>query len=391
VLASLNHPHIAAIYGVEERALVMELLEGPTLAERIWHGAMACEEVLPIMNQLVYGFEYAHEKGIVHRDLKPANIKITPEGKVKVLDFGLAKAATPDASAGNPVDSPTLTMRSTVVGALLGTAAYMAPEQARGHNVDKRADIWAFGVVVYEMATGCRLFDGPTVSDTLAAVLTKEPDWDRVPERLRRLLRLCLRKDPCQRLRDIGDTRMVLTEPPPTVAIQQLPRRASWPSMLAGCLAVALAIAGGLLWRATRPQEGPLDPGPRSRSHGRYLFDRGHLAGWRAAGLRRPRCRRPPTACHAFTEPGETYVVARHERCGAAVFLSRRAVSRLLRRRQVEDHIGAGRRAGDFRQCAQSSGRVAERRHDRCRADAIRPFRRCQYRRNATAPDPRPA
>src|SRR5579862_1248323 len=174
VLASLNHPNIAAIYGVEERALVMELVEGETLAERIAQGPMAVEDALPILCQLIDALEYAHEKNIIHRDLKPANIKITPEGKVKVLDFGLAKALTPEMAAGNPASSPTLTMRSTVLGTLLGTAAYMAPEQARGQNVDKRADIWAFGVVLYEMLTGEQLFHGETISDTLAAVLRQE-------------------------------------------------------------------------------------------------------------------------------------------------------------------------------------------------------------------------
>jgi serine/threonine protein kinase len=206
VLASLNHPNIAAIYGVEERVLIMELAEGPTLAGHISQGPMAVDEALPILQQLVDALEYAHEKNIVHRDLKPANIKVTPEGKVKLLDFGLAKALVPETTAGNPTSSPTLTMRSTVVGTLLGTAAYMAPEQARGQIVDKPADIWAFGVVVYEMLTARRLFDGPTISDTLAAVLTREPDWEGVPARLCRLLRLCLQKDPRHRLRDIGDS-----------------------------------------------------------------------------------------------------------------------------------------------------------------------------------------
>jgi serine/threonine protein kinase len=143
VLASLNHPNIAAIYGVEERSLVMELVEGATLA-----GPLSEEQVLPLVHQLIDALEYAHEKGIIHRDLKPANLKVTPEGRVKVLDFGLAKAITEDPVAGDPAASPTLTMRATMAGAIMGTAAYMAPEQARGHNVDKRADIWAYGVVL---------------------------------------------------------------------------------------------------------------------------------------------------------------------------------------------------------------------------------------------------
>ena len=258
VLASLNHPNIAAIYGVEERALIMELAEGPTLAGRIAHGAMPVEEALPILQQLVDALEYAHEKNIIHRDLKPANIKIAPEGKAKVLDFGLAKAMTPETLAADPASSPTLTMRDTRAGTLLGTAAYMAPEQARGHNVDKRADIWAFGVVVYEMLAGRQLFGGQTVSDTLAAVLRQEPEWDDIPVRMRRLLRLCLQKDPRNRLRDIGDARALITE---TVEHQPSTRPARLsvtPWIVSGVLAVALATAGAGWWRATRPVEHPL-------------------------------------------------------------------------------------------------------------------------------------
>src|SRR5437588_9863457 len=204
VLASLNHPNIAAIYGVEERALVMELVEGPTLAERIAQGPIPLEEALPIARQMTEALEYAHERGVIHRDLKPANIKITPEGRVKVLDFGLAKALSHETAAADPTSSPTLTMRASMAGMILGTAAYMAPEQARGHNVDKRADIWAFGVAVYEMLTGSALFAAPTVSDTLAAVLRQEPDFAPVPLRFQRLLRLCLTRDPRLRLRDIS-------------------------------------------------------------------------------------------------------------------------------------------------------------------------------------------
>ena len=184
VLASLNHPHIAAIYGLEEsdgmRALVMELVEGPTLDEQIGGRAMALEEALPIAKQIAEALEYAHEKGIIHRDLKPANVKLTADGHVKVLDFGLAKALeAPAPAVGNPSISPTLTIEGTRAGMILGTAAYMAPEQARGKAVDKRADIWSFGVVLYEMLTGKQPFAGATVSDTLAAVLKTEPDLER--------------------------------------------------------------------------------------------------------------------------------------------------------------------------------------------------------------------
>ena len=211
VLASLNHPNIAQIYGLEDRALIMELVEGPTLAERIALGAVPLEEALAIARQITSGLEAAHEKGVVHRDLKPANIKVTPEGVVKILDFGLAKAAEEE-QAASVENSPTLTMRQTQLGMILGTAGYMAPEQARGKPVDKRADIWAFGVVLYEMLTGRRLFDGEDVTATLAAVVMKEPDWPPVPVRARRLLRSCLEKDPKKRLRDIGDASI---RPPP--------------------------------------------------------------------------------------------------------------------------------------------------------------------------------
>src|SRR5215468_671170 len=216
VLASLNHPGIAAIYGVEDRALVMELVEGPTLAERIAQGPIPLEEALTIARQIAEALEYAHERNLIHRDLKPANIKVTPEGRVKVLDFGLAKAMAAETAPGDPASSPTLTMRSTQLGVLLGTAAYMSPEQAKGKTVDKRADIWAFGVVLIEMLTGRQLYGGETISDTLAAVLMKEPPLDGLPgdtpPGIRRLLRRCLAKDAQQRLRDIGDARIVIDE-----------------------------------------------------------------------------------------------------------------------------------------------------------------------------------
>jgi serine/threonine-protein kinase len=252
VLASLNHPNIAAIYGVEDRALIMELVEGDTLPT-----GLPIETALNYARQIADALEYAHERGIIHRDLKPANIKVTPDGRVKVLDFGLAKAMTVDVEPGNPASSPTLTMRSTVVGALMGTAAYMSPEQARGQNLDKRADIWAFGVVLYEMVTGRQLFEGPTISDTLAAVLTRQPDFENVPARLRRLLRQCLQPDPRLRLRDIGDARVLIDEtnepptPPPS-------RRSLVPWICAAVLALAVAVTGVGWWRATLPPDRPM-------------------------------------------------------------------------------------------------------------------------------------
>ncbi len=247
LLASLNHPNIAAIYGVEERALIMELVPGPTLADCIAEGDLAPDEALRIAGQIAEALEYAHERGVIHRDLKPANIKITPEGRVKVLDFGLAKAVADDAPAGNPISSPTLTMQATQLGVIVGTAAYMAPEQARGLVVDRRADIWAFGVVVYEMLTGRRLFDGQTIFDTFAAVLRAEVDWAALPAGLPSnipiLLRRCVERDMRKRLRDIGDARLELEQPAPPVAATATPvaprRWAAAPWIAAGVFAVA--------------------------------------------------------------------------------------------------------------------------------------------------------
>ena len=261
VLATLNHPHIGAIYGLEDaegvRALVLELVNGETLADRIARGPIALDETLGIARQIADALEAAHEKGIVHRDLKPANIKITPDGVVKVLDFGLAKAA--HAEAADLIQSPDVTAGGTREGMILGTPAYMSPEQARGQAIDKRADIWAFGCVLYEMLTGVRAFAGDEVSDTLAFVITKEPAWSALPAStpasIRRLLRRCLAKDRRQRLSDIADARLEIADvgaeqgaevnsaaTSPTIT----PKPFSWPSMalaLAGVLALAVSIA----------------------------------------------------------------------------------------------------------------------------------------------------
>jgi serine/threonine protein kinase/Tol biopolymer transport system component len=254
VLASLNHPNIAAIYGVEERALVMELVEGATLAERMAQGSIPPDETLPIVHGLIDALEYAHDRNVIHRDLKPANIKITREGKVKVLDFGLAKAVTPELAAGNPASSSTLTMRATMAGTIMGTAAYMSPEQARGHNVDRRADIWAFGVIIYEMLTGRTLFEAPTVSDTLAAVLTRDPDVHAVPPRFRRMLRLCLARDVRLRLSHISAARVLIEEEPAPATV---PRRA-WLPWTAVALLTCLSLALGAAWFFRSAQQTPV-------------------------------------------------------------------------------------------------------------------------------------
>jgi eukaryotic-like serine/threonine-protein kinase len=281
LLASLNHPHIAQIYGFEYsasagagqaavRALVMELVDGPTLADRIAGGAIPLDEALPIARQIATALEAAHERGIVHRDLKPANIKLTAGGAVKVLDFGLAKAFDPlngrDLSPA-AMNSPTFANPATEAGIILGTAAYMAPEQARGKVVDKRADIWALGVVIYEMLTGQRPFEGETISDTLAAVLRHEIDWTRLPaetpDDLRRLLRRCLEREPTNRLHDAADARLVIADVEHEAPATQIglsrsrtraPRRIAW-------VAIAIAaIAGALAARSLLPKPAGTDP-----------------------------------------------------------------------------------------------------------------------------------
>ncbi|MEE9161503.1 MAG: protein kinase, partial [Candidatus Neomarinimicrobiota bacterium] len=221
VLASLDHPNIGQIYGIEDagqtKALVLQLIEGPTLADKIAQGPIPVEEALKIALQMAEGLEAAHEKGVIHRDLKPANIKITPEGQVKILDFGLAKALEGETPADTDLSqSPTLTAAATQTGVILGTAAYMSPEQAKGKAVDKRADIFAFGAVLYECLTGKKAFEGDTITETIAAVLKSEPDWETLPKNTprttRTLLRRCLHKELDRRLQHIGDGRIEIEE-----------------------------------------------------------------------------------------------------------------------------------------------------------------------------------
>ena len=268
LLAALNHPFIATLHGLEEaenrQFLVMELVEGDTLAERIAQGSLPVKDALPLFIQIAEGLEAAHEKGILHRDLKPANVKITPDGKPKILDFGLAKLADSEAegAVGTDSQSPTLT-RNTALGAILGTAAYMSPEQARGKRVDRRTDIWAFGCCLYESLTGKRTFDGETVPDTLSAVLGKEPDWSRLPastpRRVRTLLSRALRKETHLRLQHIGDARVELLdaiqEPDPEVRVNT--QRPTW--MVAVALVAGVAIGVWAVWPT--PVE-PLPPAP---------------------------------------------------------------------------------------------------------------------------------
>jgi eukaryotic-like serine/threonine-protein kinase len=335
LLATLNHPHIAMIHGVvvsgAVRALVLELVDGPMLAERITRGRLPVREAVRLARQIADALDAAHAKGIIHRDLKPANIRITADGQVKVLDFGLAKALAPDASDDDESQSPTITAGTTREGLVLGTAAYMSPDQARGLPVDKRTDVWAFGCVLFEMLAGQRPFAGDTRSDTIAAILEREPDWARlppdVPPRITRLIRRCLEKDAKRRLRDIGDAQSDLDDALITDTSEMAPRptRAgrlpTWMYWLPAALAVAAV--GHLAVAAFRHVRGPAarGAGPGSGAV------RGHVTG------------RP--AARAGT--------------GARV-IARRAASRL--RRDPERHAIA-LRAGPRRRLAAGAGRDA--------------------------------
>ncbi len=292
LLALLNHPHIAAIHGLEEanglRFLVLELVEGETMAERLAHGPLPVEEVVSLARQMAEALEYAHEKGIVHRDLKPANIKITPDGEVKLLDFGLAKALETPPTASDLGDSPTISDVASRTGVLLGTAAYMSPEQARAKPADRRADIWAFGGVLFEMLTARRPFAGETVYDLISAILTREPDWSALPATtppaLKKLLHRCLHKDPKLRLQAIGEARIALDEaqhPSAADAVvaaapAALPRRA----LLLWALTLLGALALGIIFGRLGPRETPAAPGGSLVRAVVRLPEGTQLAGW---------------------------------------------------------------------------------------------------------------
>ena len=264
VLASLNHPNIAAIHGLEDsagtKALVLELVEGPTLADRIAQGPIPIDKALPIAKQIAEALEAAHEAGVIHRDLKPANIKVREDGTVKVLDFGLAKALEGN-TGSDPSESPTLTAAATQMGVIMGTAAYMAPEQAKGKIVDKRADIWAFGAVLYEMLTGQKPFVGEDVSDTLATVLKTDPEWKALPgdtpPRVRQLLQTCLQKNPKQRVQAIGDVRLAMEGAFESLEVAAAPvtRRTVGGRLAVAWVAstlIASAVTGVAIWNFAR-------------------------------------------------------------------------------------------------------------------------------------------
>jgi serine/threonine-protein kinase len=278
VLATLNHPHIGAIYGFEEtadsgrpavRALVLELVEGETLQDRIARGSVPVDEALAYALQIAAALDAAHEKGIVHRDLKPANVKVTPEGVLKVLDFGLAKAALEEGVSPVLSDSPTITAAATREGTILGTAAYMSPEQARGRPVDKRTDIWAFGCVLHELITGRSPFLRESVTDTLSAIVTHEPDWsvlpDAVPPAVRDLLRRCLEKDVRRRLRDIGDASICLDAPAALQRSESVAAPRSAMRNLAWALGGAIVTAAVVVLWSLRSALAPV-PAPTARA-----------------------------------------------------------------------------------------------------------------------------
>ena len=267
VLASLNHPNIAAVHGLEDsggrKFLVMEMVPGETLADRIQRSPMPVEELLEVARQLADALDAAHEKGAVHRDLKPANIKITPDGKVKVLDFGLAKMYASEDAAPALSNSPTRMSVQTNAGVILGTAAYMSPEQARGREVTRQTDVWAFGCVLFEMLTGRLAFSGETASDIIAKILKEEPDWrsakNSVPPLLQRLVERCLAKDLRRRFHCMGDVRIALDEPIPEPAVSQpQPARRSIAIPAAIFIAaLAIVISAGMLTQRFQSPEAP--------------------------------------------------------------------------------------------------------------------------------------
>jgi serine/threonine-protein kinase len=276
MLAALNHPNIAAIYGLESagdlRFLAMEFVPGQTLSERLAGGALPVPETIAIAQRIAEALESAHERGVVHRDLKPSNIQITPDGDVKLLDFGLARAFAPDGEIASRTDeSPTISAVMTRGDVILGTAAYMSPEQARGRLVDRRSDIWSFGLVVFEMLTGRQVFDGDTTSDLLAAVLRQDIPWERLPEatppHLRALLERCLERDPKERLRDIGEARIALARAPAAHAHAAAAPRPRGSLVRWGIPALAIVLAAGLAWFLARRTA------PRETGEGAHVFE----------------------------------------------------------------------------------------------------------------------
>ena len=400
VLAALNHPNIAAIYGLEEadgvKALVLELVEGEDLSLLLGRGPLPLDEVLPIAKQLCEALEAAHEAGIVHRDLKPANIKRRSDGTVKVLDFGLARPSSREGTVSATglqqlANSPTITSPATLTaaGMILGTAAYMAPEQVRGYVADRRADIWAFGVVLFEMITGRRLFDEPTISDTLASVLKSTPDWRALPEsippQLHALLRWCLEKDPKRRLQAIGDARvqierLIAGESDATSAKQDGDTDVATRAAVGHGRRIRGGDSGVAVWARSIGRTRVRDPSSGQRAAGFRIVHQRNTGDTRVDGVPRwhpdrvrgaeSRDAAVPNLRAAPRRP-RRHRGHRHRRRLGAVLFSRRKLDRLPGRRQAEENPGDGRFGrGRGTGARQPRGGVGRRWFDRHRAGA---------------------
>ena len=410
VLASLNHPHIAAIYGLEESAgataLVMELVEGDDLSQRIARGAIPLDEALPIAKQIADALEAAHEQGIIHRDLKPANIKVRPDGTVKVLDFGLAKATEPAAGSSPSLSmSPTLSLHATQAGMILGTAAYMSPEQARGKIVDKRTDIWAFGAVLYEMLTGTRAFGDEDVSMTLSKILQREPDFDAlpstVPARVSQVLRVCLRKDPKQRVADIRDVRLALegafetVGPQTTTTIIGGGPRAALDGRVRGCRPREHRDGGAYAAVSTRNAGTRTGRDAPRHRHARHEPTLGLCpVARRPADCVRRGGRRGAALVGTVAGEDDRAVVGRYRGRDPSLLVARQPLDRLLRWKRTEATRSRRRRAADRRaghfwsRCDVERGR----RHSVCTDHDKPPDARAGHRgRGESGDDARPA